>query len=461
MSSFKVAPQVEETGWTRVHWWIFASFAVGMILEGYSFALSSVVSTWFTLPVFFRVLSVMWSSLWLAIGVMIFGPITDKIGRKSTFFITMTIFAIAGLLIILTYNYILMLISVGLLTFAGGSEQNVIMTAMHEYYPRKHRSKAYMITLDTIELGSVISGIVSSFSFSSSPIFSKEVAGVIVLIIIALLVFIRLQMPESIRWLEATGKSNKAENEAKKYYGLGGAVQQSSVNVTNSAPKLPNVNLAPSATAPFGSVAASELEKAKIKSRRDLLFRFIIALILADTNTVTYGLVTYTLGPIYYPTLIPQILMIGTLAAFFGGLAGLGADRWSRKKLIVASYALSLLSFILFYVLVPVWTKNLMIFWILLILSEVFPQIAWESADALKSEIWPTPKRGTFVGLNRGITFLISIPFLYIGSLLTISQYMLLNVLWWVAGLLAAVIWYVWGVESGKAVSIAVPSGEI
>ncbi|MGC8559042.1 MAG: hypothetical protein ACP5NC_08680, partial [Nitrososphaeria archaeon] len=76
MTSFKYASEVEETGWTRVHWWIFASFAVGMILEGYSFALSSVVSTWFTLPVFFRVLSVMWSSLWLAIGVILFGPIT-------------------------------------------------------------------------------------------------------------------------------------------------------------------------------------------------------------------------------------------------------------------------------------------------------------------------------------------------------------------------------------------------
>jgi Major Facilitator Superfamily. len=197
MDRFKIASEIEETGWTKVHWWIFVSFSVGMILEGYSFALSSVVSTWFTLPVFFRVLAVMWSSLWLAVGVIVFGPITDRIGRKKSFYISMSVFAIAGILIIATYNYFLSLLSVGLLTFAGGAEQNVIMTAMHEYYPRKHRNKAYMITLDTIEIGSVISGIVASFSFTSSPAFSKEVAGILVLIIVGLLVFIRYHMPES------------------------------------------------------------------------------------------------------------------------------------------------------------------------------------------------------------------------------------------------------------------------
>ncbi|MGC8568875.1 MAG: MFS transporter [Nitrososphaeria archaeon] len=451
MSQFRVSPEVEETGWTKVHWWIFASFAVGMILEGYSFALSSVVSTWFTLPVFFRVLAVMWSSLWLAIGVMIIGPVTDRIGRKKTFYISMTIFAIAGLLIIFTFNYVLALISVGLLTFAGGAEQNVIMTSMHEYYPRKHRSKAYMITLDTIELGSLISGIVGSFSFSSSPIFSKTVAGIIVLVIIGLLIFIRYHMPESIRWLEAAGRSSHAEEEAKKYFKTGPSASLSAVGPIATTPSV----------APAVKPALQEAEKVRIKGRRDLLFRFLIALILADTNTVTYGLVTYTLGPIFYTNLVPQILMIGTLAAFFGGLLGLGADRWSRKKLLVVSYFLSLVSFALFYFFVPVWSKDLSAFWILLILAEVWPQLAWEAADALKTEIWPTIKRGTFVGLNRGLTFLISIPFLYIGSVLTLSQYMLLNVLWWIAGFLAAVVWYIWGVESGKAVSIAVPSGEV
>jgi hypothetical protein len=324
------------------------------------------------------------------------------------------------------------------------------MTAMHEYYPRKHRNKAYMITLDTIEIGSVISGIVASFSFTSSPAFSKEVAGILVLIIVGLLVFIRYHMPESIRWLEASGKSSNAENEARKYF-----------NTKITAVLLNDKQFlnAEKAAQPL-SAKTAQAKTEKIKSVRGTIFRFVIALVLAETNTVTYGLVTYTLGPVFYPGLVPKILMIGTLAAFFGGFLGLGADRWSKKRLLVISYLLSMISFLMFYAFVPLWSKNLSAFWVFLILAEVWPQLAWESADSLKSEIWPTTKRGTFLGLNRGITFLLSIPFLYIGSTLTLPQYMLLNVVWWVLGLMAAILWYIWGVESGKGVSIAVPSGE-
>ena len=429
---FPVSSAVEESGWSRVHWLVFASFSIGLVLEGYSFALSSAASTWFQLPVYLRVLSVAWASLWLAAGVMTFGPVTDRIGRRSTFFISMAIFAVAGVLLMVSWNYASALIAIGLLTFAGGAEQNVIMTAMHEYYPRRYRSRAYMVTLDTIELGSIASGVVGFYSFSASPAFSREVAGIVVLAVMALLVLIRLSMPESVRWLEARGREVAAASVAGRFYGV--------------APGAGGVGGAAPARGP---------------SRRSLAFRFLVSLVLAGANTVTYGLITYTLGPIFYPRLVPWILVVGSSAAFAGGLIGLGADRWSRRRLIVYSYALSLASFLLLYALEPVWTRSPPAFWALLILAEVWPQLAWESADALKSEVWPTWRRGTLVGLNRGAVFLLSIPFLYLGSMLDLQQYMLLNVLWWVAGLAAALAWYRWGVESGMSVSVGVPSGEL
>ncbi|MGC8613524.1 MAG: MFS transporter [Conexivisphaera sp.] len=432
-SPFPVSSMIEESGWTRVHWLVFASFSIGLILEGYSFALSSAASTWFQLPVYLRVLSVAWASLWLAAGVMIFGPVTDRIGRRSTFFISMAIFVAAGVLLMISWNYASALMAIGLLTFAGGAEQNVIMTAMHEYYPRRYRSRAYMVTLDTIELGSIASGIVGFYSFSQSPAFSREVAGIIVLAVMALLVLIRLSMPESVRWLEARGRRIAAESVAERFYRVGAA----------------------------GTDGAVPARGVRGPSRGSLAFRFLVSLVLAGANTVTYGLVTYTLGPIFYPHLVPWILVVGSSAAFAGGLIGLGADRWSRRRLIVYSYALSLASFLLLYALEPIWVRSPPVFWALLILAEVWPQLAWESADALKSEVWPTWRRGTLVGLNRGAVFLLSIPFLYLGSMLDLQQYMLLNVLWWVAGLAAAVAWYRWGVESGMSVSVGVPSGEL
>ncbi|WP_243677937.1 hypothetical protein [Vulcanisaeta distributa] len=42
-----------------------------------------------------------------------------------------------------------------------------------------------------------------------------------------------------------------------------------------------------------------------------------------------------------------------------------------------------------------------------------------------------------------------------------LSQFLILNMGVWTMGLVAAVAWFVWGIETSKGISIVITSGEI
>ncbi len=131
----------------------------------------------------------------------------------------MAMYAIGGILLTLSINYALVLISLALLLAAAGSEMNNIMTMAHEIFPRKHRSKAMMMLMDFVALASVITAAVSFISISTTIFFGRLMAGTAVLLALIVLIFLRMKMPESVRWLEKVGKKDGAIKESQKNFG--------------------------------------------------------------------------------------------------------------------------------------------------------------------------------------------------------------------------------------------------
>ena len=430
----------EESKWNRGHTFAFLSFGIGLFLEGYIFSLAPIASAWFTIPASLTKLLLAWPFLWLIIGIAIYGPISDRIGRKRTFYISMSMYAVGGILLVTSPAYVAVLIALAVLLLAAGGEMNTIMIASHEIFPRKHRSKAMMMEMDFLTVSGVALSAIGFLSASTTVTFGRETAGALVFLTLGALLLARRGMPESVRWLEKRGLHERAKEETQKYYGVAAATSATAATAVSAAP----------------SAASAGLQGRNPPT----WFRYAVATTVAWANTTGFGLLTYALGPLYFPSLTPYIFLIAGVAGAVGGFVGLGGDRWSRKTLLTVSSLLNLIITIVIAATVHIWAADITLFWILLILLNLNGQVNYMTEDTLKGELWQTQRRGSITALARVVSIGLYIPILYITSSFPVSEYLIFNASVWAIGAVAAVAWQIWGVETGKGVSIGYASGE-
>ncbi|MFP3177881.1 MAG: MFS transporter [Thermocladium sp.] len=428
---------VEDLKWSSAHTWSFIAFSMGLLFEAYLVGIAPIATTWFTLPSQLTALTLIWPFLWLIVGLIIVGPLSDKFGRKRLFLLTMSMYAVGILIFIsatmLMPSYLSLLVSLAILLAAAGGEMNVILTDMHEVMPRRHRSKAAFFLINFINVGLMLVSIISLNTQLIGPYYQRLAIGVIGILILFVLVISRMKMPESIRWLEKRGMIDKAIEEVRKYYGV-------SLDPSN----LPKIE-----------------EQVNASMNPPLWFRFLVATALMTANDLGFGLLAYELGPIYYSAQTALIILVTSAAEFIGGLlVAPFADRISRKIILLVSTGGSAITTYIIIALIGIITSSFSVFMILDFVLNIFIGIQYLTMDTFKGELWPTNRRGTFIGLIRLISIGSLIPETLWAVNAPLIQFLALNSGVWTMGLLAAIAWYMKGIETGKGVSIAITSGE-
>ncbi len=424
--------------WTSTDSWSFWSFGLGMLLENYIFSMASIATGWVPMPKYLESLLLAWSPIWLIIGIAVAGPMADFIGRKNTFYTTMALYGIGAIGIVFSNTYVLILLFLAILLFAAGGEMNTIMAASHEMMPHKHRSKTMMLELNFINLGGVILGIVSLFTAYQYHGFQRGMIGITLLVVLVIMLIARRKTPESIRWLERKGMNERAQTEIEKYYG------QEEYEARRLAAKL-----------------ATEQSKSTGQGRKvGIPLKLFVTITTAFAGSAGFGLMTYVLGPHYFPNLNAAIILVATGTGFISGFFGFWADRWSRKSLLMVGYGGTFVITLIIWLTTGGWTKNLALFWILLVLLNLFVNIGYLTEDTLKGEIWPTKTRGTYTALVRFVSIGLYIATIYITQNFGLNAYTLFNSIVWAIGLAGAVAWYIAGTETGKGTSLDVASGE-
>ncbi len=415
--------------WSRIDTWAFISFAMGMFIESYIFGMSSIATTWVKIPDSYKALLLSWSPLWLIIGIGIAGPVSDRIGRKQVFYITMSLYAIGAIGITFSYTFYLILIFLGILLFASGGEMNTIMALSQEIMPRQHRSSTMLLELNFIPLGGLVLAAVAFSSLYSSIYFQRLMVALTIIIVLVVLVASRRYLPESFLWLASKGKKEQAIADAKKYYGEAGYLER-----TDNTKELSD---------------SRDLNKTS-----HFWLKFFATLTTAFAGTTGFGLIAYELGPIIFPNLTDLILLVSSVAAFAMGLIGFFGEKISRKSMLLWGNLGALAFTIITYELIGTWSKYIILFWALVVILNAFVQLGYLAEDTLKSEVWATKSRGSLTALVRFLGIGLYIPTIYITYTYNIYQYMLFNILVWVIGSAGAVAWYILGKETGKGIPI-------
>ncbi|MFP3417805.1 MAG: MFS transporter [Nitrososphaeria archaeon] len=412
---------VEESSWRGVHYLLFASFSIGTTIEAYIYSLSYIATSWVEIPRVLLAVLAVWSPLWLLIGGMVAGPLSDHIGRRNTLFITLALYALGAIGLIFSSSYALLLISIGLLLFSSGGEYNTIMAATHELFPKKHRAKALFLELNFTNIGGSIAAVLALLELSS-VLYQRIILGITLLLSIAVMFLIRLRVPESVMWLESKGKVAVAEEELKKYYSL--EPQQDDLKKPSRVPPV--------------------------------WFRIFVGGAVGWAYTAGFSLIVLTLGPYFFPSLTDWLIFVFGLVAFASGFIGLIADKMPRRHLLLFSSAAVIITAYLFIPTLKLWLANIAIFWMLFVIVSAAINVFFLAEDTLKSEIWPTKRRGFYTALVRVISLGGSIPVLFLASNLPILEYMWIGIAIFSVGFIASLLWFFFGIETSGGRSVRI-----
>lgn len=432
--------------WTSTDTWLFVTFALGYTLEAYIFTLAPVATGWVDEPASLRSLLLSWAPIWLIIGIAIAGPLGDALGRRKTFYLTMGCYAIGAIGLLFSSTYVLILIFLAILLAAAGGEMNMIMVAVHETMPTKHRSKAAMLGVNFINFGGVVIAIVDVASSAQSVTFQRVMVACTLLFVLLVLLFARLKTPESARWLLRKGRAEQATAELVRFYGA------EEIRARRQA-------VARAQQAVRERAAAVAAAGRRARRYPPLPVRLVAVILLAFADTTGFGLLTYTLGPVHFPHLTGQIILVTTLAGFCSGFFALSADRISRRWLLLVAYAGAVVLTGVVWLTESTWAQTLALFWILLVVLSVFANLGYIAEDTLKGEVWPTRYRARFTALCRFVSIGGYIGTIYWTQNFSTDGLIFFNLMVWVVGLIGATVWFFGGIETGMGADIETVSG--
>ena len=383
-------------------------------------------------------------SVWLIgimVGAVVFGYLSDRIGRKRIFYLTLLWYglftaACAFSADIWTFIFLRFLAALGI-----GGEYAVISSAVVEFIPKNVRGRTDAFIMSLWPIGALCSALLVTAALHFFP---REIAwrvGFLLAVVLAgFALYVRRNLPESPRWLVERQRIQDAERIV--------AAAEKEIMESTGRGELPHPR----------PITVRLTDSTVWWQTKELYGSYFGRLVLGAALNFSqvalgYGSIVFAslvLFPITNtpPDAVPLYMGVAFLFAFFGGLTSvLMVDTIGRKLtgvIAFGSYLIACLSMIFvsstFSAVVSLCIMQYCYTW------------GWVTEYVIKSEIFPTRSRAaaigwaTFFGRTGGIITAPVLTGVYqsTGSLTAAASALALLVS---PGLLAACFWAVKGVE--------------
>ena len=215
-----IPARLDRLPWGRFHTLVVAALGITWILDGLEVTLAgSLAGALKESPVlrFTNTDVGLASSAYLAgavLGAIFFGWLTDRLGRKKLFFITLTVYLLATAATAASWN----VASFALFRFVTGAgiggEYAAINSTIQELIPARVRGWSDLVINGSFWVGAA-AGALGSLMLLNPTVINPEIGWRIAFLIgatLALVIFfMRLWLPESPRWLITHGRVQEAQ----------------------------------------------------------------------------------------------------------------------------------------------------------------------------------------------------------------------------------------------------------
>jgi MFS family permease len=337
--------RLDRLPWSRWHWLIVVALGITWVIDGLEVTLVGAISTVLVEPgtLHFRPEQIgLLNTAYLVgavLGALVFGYLTDRLGRKKLFTVTLGLYLAAAFLTAFSWNFASFAVF-RFFTGAGiGGEYAAINSAIDELIPARVRGWADLAINGTFWLGAAAGSLATVVLLDPHKLpvnLGWRLGFAIGAIIGLVVVFLRHWVPESPRWLLTHGRREEAERVITEI--------EKDIEKSAGAGALPapegSITIRPGVRVNFASIARVLL--------RTYPKRVVLCLALVMSQAFLYNGVAFSFGLIlarFYrvtPDRVGVYLLPFALTNFLGPLLlGRLFDVVGRKPLIAGTLTIS------------------------------------------------------------------------------------------------------------------------
>ena len=272
------------------------------------------------------------------IGAILFGWLTDRLGRRKIFLVTLATYTLATAATAFSFNFWSFALFRLICGLGIGGEYAAINSAVDELIPGKVRGTVDLMVNATFWLGAIVGSLASLFLLNTHAVAQnagwRYAFGIGAVLGIGVL-FLRLSVPESPRWLMLRGREDEA---SRIVCGIEEKVSKSNKELPK--PEGDKLKLKVRDHTPW-----KEVFRSMLKDNRQ---RSILALVLMVGQSFFFNSVFFTYGLVvkkFYNVSdqkMPLHLVPFAVGCFFGPIfLGRLFDSIGRKPMIAATYGIS------------------------------------------------------------------------------------------------------------------------
>jgi MFS family permease len=390
-----IPARMDRLPWTRFHWTVVVGLGVSWILDGLEIQMVSAngfaqqlhmnsVQIGFTGTIY------LWGQV---LGALVFGRLSDRLGRRRFFILTLAIYLIGSGIAGLSPNMAFLWVFRFIAGMGIGGEYTAINSAIDEIIPSHYRGRVDIAINGTYWGGAALGAAANLFLLTpqlNSQGWGWRIGFFIGPVLGLVIIYLRRHIPESPRWQLTHGLQAEAEANVDR---IEHEVEQESGSTLDPLPDSKAIEVMPSERIPFRQVARVFL----------VLYpkRTFVGLAMMITQSFLYNAIFFSyalvlqkffhipqdaIGFYFFPFAIGNLIGPLVLGPLF--------DTIGRRKMIFATYGIAGVVLALSGALFAAGALDAVTQTILWCVSFFFASAGASSAYLTVSETFPLQVRG-------------------------------------------------------------------